>query len=119
MKPHRLKSLPESMRRDLRAARIKLGWSQAALGRHVGLPQSHVSGIETGKIVPRFDTLIDLVRILGHDLVLVPRALVPAVNAMVRDSQQRRSGGEPGDRSLYSIDPDDNADDDRVEDRDF
>ena len=119
MKPHRLKSLPESMRRDLRVARIKLGWSQAALGRHVGLPQSHVSGIETGKIVPRFDTLIDLVRILGHDLVLVPRALVPAVNAMVRDSQQRRSGGEPGDRSLYSIDPDDNADDDRVEDRDF
>ena len=108
------------MRHDLRAARIKLGWSQAALGKRVGLPQTHISGIETGKIAPRFDTLIDLIRILGHDLVLVPRALVPAVNAMIRDSQQRRSGGEPGDRSLYSIDPDDDdADDDREEYRDF
>ena len=107
------------MRRDLRAARIKLGWSQAALGTRVGLPQAHISGIETGKIVPRFDTLIDLIRILGHDLVLVSRALVPVVHAMVRDSRKRPSGGEPGDRSLYSIDPDDDADDDREEDRDF
>src|SRR5712675_453254 len=85
IKPTRLSSLPEAMRRKLKAARLKRGWSQARLGQHIGLPQMHISGIETGKIVPRFDTLLDLVRVLGLDLLTVPRALVPAVQALIRD----------------------------------
>jgi hypothetical protein len=45
----------------------------------------HISGIETGKVAPRFDTMLDLVRVLDHDLLLVPRDLVPVVQSLTRD----------------------------------
>jgi len=107
MKPTRLDRLPEALRQELRKSRLERGWSQLELGRRVGLPQAHISAIEAGNTVPRFDTLLDLVRVLDHDLVLVPRALVPAVQALIRD--YRREGGEgAGDeeeRPLYADDP--------------
>ena len=84
IKPLRLNSLPENIRRNLKAARLKRNWSQAELGQRIGLPQMHISGIETGKIVPRFDTLLDIVRILDYDLLLTPRSLVPVVQALIR-----------------------------------
>src|SRR5438552_17286472 len=92
VKPTRLNGLPEALRLELIEVRHKRGWSQAELGRRLGLPQTHISGIETGKIVPRFDTLLDLVRVLDRDLLTVPRALVPAVLAMVRDHRHPRRG---------------------------
>jgi len=67
----------------------------------------HISGIETGKIVPRFDTLLDLVRVLDHDLLMVPRALVPVVQALLRD-HRRLDGAEP-ERPLYAVDDDDES----------
>jgi transcriptional regulator with XRE-family HTH domain len=100
MKPTRFKSLPEAMRQDLKAARLKRGWSQLELGERIGLPQMHISGIETGKIVPRFSTLLDLVRILDYDIFLIPRSLVPAVRSLIRDHD-----GETKERSLYASDP--------------
>src|SRR5579872_6777587 len=72
---------------NLVAARRARGWSQRELANKVGLPQVHISAIETGKVSPRFNTLIDLVRILGYDLLLVPRPLVPAVQSLIRDSE--------------------------------
>ncbi len=86
------------MRNDLRAARQNRGWSQLELGRRVGLPQTHISGIESGKIVPRFDTLLDLVRVLDYDLPLVPRTLVPVVQALIRD---HLNSGEDVELPLY------------------
>lgn len=100
MKSERLNRLPESIRGPLKTARDRRGWSQAELGKRAGLPQAHISGIESGRIVPRFDTLLDLVRILGFDLVLVPQAIVPAVQALARD----RNGDE---QPLYADDVDD------------
>jgi HTH-type transcriptional regulator/antitoxin HipB len=103
IKVARMGALPDPLRRDLVAQRHKRGWSQAEVGRRVGLPQMHISGIETGKLVPRFDTLLDLVRVLDYDLLLVPRALVPAVQALIRNHQRADRndiGGE--ERSLYA-----------------
>jgi len=106
VKPTRLNGLPDALRRELIEERHKRGWSQLKLGQRLGLPQMHISGIETGKIVPRFDTLLDLVRVLDRDLLLVPRTLVPAVQALIRD--QRRSdrdmGDDEGERPLYAVD---------------
>jgi transcriptional regulator with XRE-family HTH domain len=105
IKPVRLEGLPGAMRRELAEARHRRGWSQAEVGRRTGLPQAHISGIETGKIVPRFDTLLDLVRVLDYDLLLVPRSLVPAVQAITRD--QNLSSGvatDEGERPLYATD---------------
>lgn len=107
MKALRLKSLPEMLRAELKAARLKRGWSQLELGRRIGLPQVHISGIETGKTVPRYDTLLDFVRVLDFDLLLVPSTLVPAVQALIRDSQ---SPDEDTARPLYAFDDDEAAD---------
>jgi transcriptional regulator with XRE-family HTH domain len=105
----RLHALPVAIRRDLKAARKVRGWSQAELGRHVGLPQMHISGIESGKVVPRFDTLLDLTRTLGYDLLMIPRALVPAVQAMRRDygSPDHNAGADQEERPLYATNGDD------------
>lgn len=109
IKPVRLGGLPEAMRQNLHDARRKRGWSQAELGERVGLPQMHISGIETGKIVPRYDTLLDLVRVLHHDLLLIPRTLVPVVQALVRDHQ--RDANEVGvERPLYATSDEDERD---------
>jgi len=111
MRPTRLNRLPETLRLELKQARLKRGWSQLELGRRAGLPQVHISAIETGKTVPRFDTLLDLVRVLDRDLVLVPRELVPAVQALIRD--YRRTAGEGTDedhaRPLYAEDDTDES----------
>ena len=102
----RLAGLPEAIRHDLIAMRQARGWSQAELGRRVGLPQVHISGIETGKVVPRFNTLLDLVRVLDYDLLLIPRSLVPTVQSLVRD--HHHPGGDndanEGERPLYATD---------------
>src|SRR5262245_43180165 len=98
----RLGQLPQDIRTELIEARQSRGWSQAELGRRVGLPQVHVSSIETGKVVPRFDTLLDVVRVLDRDLLLVPRELVPAVQALIRDFRSPNSGERP----LYALEED-------------
>jgi transcriptional regulator with XRE-family HTH domain len=104
IKAVRLDGLPEAIRRELKEARLKRGWTQAELGRRASLPQMHISGIESGKIVPRFDTLLDLVRVLDFDLLMVPRALVPAVQALVRDQRNQDQHRDEGERSLYAAD---------------
>jgi len=101
IKALRLKGLPSEIRRTLKEARVKRGWSQRDLVSRVGLTQRHVSGIESGKIVPRYDTLLELVRILDHDLLMVPRALVPVVQSLIRDHLKDQPG-EGEERSLYA-----------------
>ena len=102
IKPLRPKGLPEDMRRELREARVGRGWSQRELGSRLGLPQMHISGIESGKIVPRYDTLLELVRILDRDFLMVPRALVPAVLSLIRDHFRPDQQSESEERALYA-----------------
>jgi transcriptional regulator with XRE-family HTH domain len=52
----------------------------------LGLPQSHISDIEKGKKDIRLSTLIEIARVLGLELVLIPRELVPAVTSLCRPS---------------------------------
>ena len=99
----RLNGLPVEMRLSLKEARKKRGWTQRDLVRRIGLTQRHVSGIESGKIVPRYDTILELVRMLDHDLLMVPRTLVPMVQSLIRDHLKDQSG-EGEERSLYADD---------------
>ncbi len=100
IKPLRLKGLPGDLREKLKQERVKRGWGQRALGSKVGLPQPHISAIESGEIVPRFDTLLEIVRILDLDLLLVPRTLVPAVQSLIRAQKDPESIERP----LYAAD---------------
>jgi transcriptional regulator with XRE-family HTH domain len=111
IKPLRLEGLPEDLRRELREARVKRGWSQRELGSRLGLPQMHISGIESGKIVPRYDTLLELVRILDRDLLMVPRALVPVMQSLIRDHLRQDQQGEGEERSLYADGDEENQQD--------
>ena len=101
-KPLRLEGLPEDLRRELKQARLGRGWSQRELGSRLGLPQMHISGIESGKIVPRYDTLLELVRILDRDFLMVPRALVPAVLSLIRDHFRPDQQSESEERAVYA-----------------
>ena len=109
--------LPENIRREIRSARRDRGWSQLELGRRAGLTQRHVSGIETGRIVPRYDTLIDLLRVLDRDLALVPRGLVPVVQSLVRDYGSRQPSGAYRERPLYAAFDDDDGDEEAHRER--
>jgi transcriptional regulator with XRE-family HTH domain len=107
IKKRRFQGLPEDLRGSLIRARRANGWSQRELANRVGLPQVHISAIETGKVAPRFNTLLDLVRILGFDLLLVPRPLVPAVQSLIRDSERfERPGTDEDERPLYATEDD-------------
>jgi len=115
IRPLRLKGLPEDMRRTLKEVREKRGWTQRDLASRLGLTQTHISGIESGKIVPRYDTLLELVRILDRDLLMVPRALVPVVQSLIRDHVQPDQKGEGEERSLYADGDEDSTQEPRDE----
>jgi transcriptional regulator with XRE-family HTH domain len=115
IKPLRQKALPAEMRRALIEVRAKRGWSQRDLASRLSIGQRHISGIESGKIVPRYDTLLEIVRMLDRDLIMVPRALVPVVQSLVRDHLKDQPG-EGEERPLYASDRDeDNSQEPRDE----
>lgn len=101
IKPLRLRRLPYDLRGALKEARKQRTWTQRQLASRLGLTQKHISGIESGKIVPRYDTLLELVRALDRDLLMVPRALVPVVQSLVRDHLKDQPG-EGDERPLYA-----------------
>ncbi len=104
IKSARSVGLPADLIHNLIAARQARGWSQRELGAKVGLPQVHISGIETGKVVPRFNTLLDIVRVLDYDLLLVPRTLVPMVQSIVREhGKPIDNEDDAADQPLYSV----------------
>lgn len=68
----------------LKSARAAKGLSQRALSERTGVPQSHISKIESGGADIRLSSLTELARALDLDLRLVPRKAVPAVDSVVR-----------------------------------
>ena len=67
----------------LRAAREEKALSQRELSAQVGLPQSHISKIEHGIVDLQISSLLALARALDLEMLLVPRKLVPAVEAII------------------------------------
>src|ERR1700729_3128533 len=70
----------------LAAARHRAGLSQRALGDKVGLAQSHISKIERGAVDPQTTSLLEIARVLGLELSLVPTPLMPALQTLIRES---------------------------------
>ncbi|SDG97374.1 helix-turn-helix domain-containing protein [Pelagibacterium luteolum] len=68
----------------LKEARARKGLSQRALGELTGLPQSHISKIESGAVDLQLSSLVQLARVLDLEVRLVPRKAVPAVDSVVR-----------------------------------
>src|SRR6266446_1197817 len=69
----------------LAAARRRAGLNQQALGAKIGADQSYISKIERAAVDLKTSSLIELARALDLELMLVPRQLVPAVQALQRE----------------------------------
>lgn len=77
----------EHITRALKHAREARALSQRALGVQAGVPQGHISKIENGAVDLRTSSLVELARVLGLELMLVPRKSVTAVQALVRSTK--------------------------------
>jgi transcriptional regulator with XRE-family HTH domain len=76
----------EDIIKTLKEARQARGLSQRGLSARTGVPQSHISKIESGGTDIRLSSLIELARVLDLELKLVPRKAVPAVETVVRST---------------------------------
>jgi len=74
----------EKLAATLKAARENKGLSQRALGARAGVPQSHISKIESGAVNLTVSSLTAIANALDLELALVPRKAAPAVRMITR-----------------------------------
>jgi len=89
----------EEMAAALKAARIARKMSQRELSAMAGVPQSHISKIESGVVDLRLSSLMELARILELELLLVPRKAMPAAQAIIANI----TGSQPAAKAAYSL----------------
>jgi transcriptional regulator with XRE-family HTH domain len=70
--------------RLLKMARISLGMTQEQVADMAGISRPRYRDIETGSAAARATTLINIARALGLEMMLIPQAMVPAVDALLR-----------------------------------
>ncbi|MCU7373024.1 helix-turn-helix transcriptional regulator [Paucibacter sp. O1-1] len=58
-----------------------------------GVPQSHISKIESGGVDLRMSSLIALARVLDLELFVAPKKSVPAIKSIIRSSQGLSNNG--------------------------
>jgi HTH-type transcriptional regulator / antitoxin HipB len=74
----------EEIINTLRTARINKKLSQRALSTLVGLPQSHISKIESGVVDLKTSSLMEISRSLDLEPMLIPRPLVTIVKGLIQ-----------------------------------
>ncbi len=88
--------IPKSIGAALETARLGKGLSQRALSAKVGLPQSQISKIESGAVDARLSTVTEIARALDLELSLVPRTVLPAMQALASTSLMLPARGKTG-----------------------
>lgn len=98
--------LLEKIAARLKQAREEKGLSQRALAHLTGVPQSHISKIESGAVDIRLSSLVEIARTLELELELVPRPALPAVQAILRSrrNEAAHTGAGTGSRPHYQLD---------------
>ena len=87
---------------QLKKTRKNRGLSQRGLSAKSGVPQSHISKIESGNVDLRLSSLIAIARVLELELALIPRKYHSAVNAIVGGAGNTTSEKPPP--PAYSLD---------------
>lgn len=94
----------ETLIGQIKRAREEGGISQRALSAKSGLTQSHISQIERGTLEPGLSSLIDMVRALDMELVVVPKKLLPAVKSILQGTKNESElSPEAGKEALREI----------------
>ncbi|BCH27786.1 hypothetical protein MesoLjLc_77140 [Mesorhizobium sp. L-8-10] len=78
----------------LKSAREAKALSQRDLSARAGVPQSHISKIEGGKVDLQLSSLIQLARLLDLEVKLVPKKAIPAVESVVRSTASQTPSKE-------------------------
>lgn len=68
----------------LRQARLSAGLTQEQVADLAGLSRPRYRDIETGAAAARMTTLLNIARALGLELMLIPQALMPAVQSLLQ-----------------------------------
>ena len=68
----------------LKEARVKKQFSQSELAAKLGIPQSHVSKIESGRVNPTLGIVIEIARVLDFELMLIPKKYTKAVESSLQ-----------------------------------
>ncbi len=84
----------------LQATRKEKKLSQKELSQLAGVPQSHISNIENGKVNIRTSSLFEIARVLELEPMLIPRRYVPAVNGFM-------AGKKHDSQPAFTLDEDD------------
>jgi transcriptional regulator with XRE-family HTH domain len=84
----------------LHQARRQAGLTQEQVAERAGISRPGYREIEHGGTAARATTLINVARALGLELMLIPQAMVPGVQALLRPS-------DDDDRPAFTTEPDD------------
>lgn len=68
----------------LRTARLASAMTQEQVADFAGISRPRYRDIETGAAAARATTLVNIARALGMEVMLIPQALVPAVETLLR-----------------------------------
>ena len=82
----------------LHETRTRKHLSQQDVAAKLGLHQRQISDLERAKVDPRLSTIQNVARALDLELMLIPRHLIGAVEALLR------AGSDSADRPMYSLD---------------
>lgn len=89
----------------LRTTRKGLGLTQEQVADMAGISRPRYREIEAGSSAARTTTLINIGRALGLELMLIPQAMIPAVDALLQPD------GAEDDLPAFVVSPDGDADD--------
>ncbi len=68
---------------QFRRARLVAGLTQEQVADLAGISRPRYRDVETGAAAARATTLINVARALGLEMMLVPQAVVPAIEALL------------------------------------
>lgn len=68
---------------QLHSIRTQKHLTQQEMAVRLGWAQGRISAIETGRLDPRVSSVVQMGRLLEHEIMLVPKALLPAIQAMI------------------------------------
>ncbi|RMA41572.1 helix-turn-helix domain-containing protein [Rhodophyticola porphyridii] len=83
----------EDIAATLKNARNNKGLSQRELSARSGVPQSHISKIESNAVDLRLSSLASLAHALDLELALIPRKAAPAVRSIARSTSSHTLHG--------------------------
>jgi HTH-type transcriptional regulator / antitoxin HipB len=82
------------------SARKAKSITQTELGESLGLPQSYISRLESGRLDIRLSTALEIARYLGLELMMVPAQMSPIVNSIIGNESRLPAQSKP----MYSLD---------------